>query len=277
MDDVVAIANRLTDMDWGWWPFLYLRPRREERMTARRVAVMALHFGPLAGVIIGGLLLLRDASLRPSAVPILVGTSLISTLLFFPFYLFTFARCWNVRAAALKGEVVEVSVGSLVLAVGVSVVSLIVCMSVGVAMGARAGRREAEARRQRQTLDYEAWTAAGRADGERWVAGHTQADCLAEGLRRDAPCHRIACKVPTQAFVEVCLARATPTPGLCDGVRPPADDEEDTRWREERCRQTHPEAVRECFNFIPLLQLHCTQRRPARVGTSSTVALRETR
>lgn len=66
--------------------------------------------------------------------------------------------------------------------------------------------------------------------------------------------------------------RATPTPGLCVGVRPAADDAVDLRWREERCRATHPQAVQHCVSFIPLLQLHCTLHGPSLVGGAGTVA-----
>lgn len=270
MDKIVGIANRLTDMDWGWQPFLYLRPARDERMTTRRVALMALHFGPLVAAVIGGLILWRHPALRASTLPLMAGAVAVSTLLFFPFYLLTFAQCWNIRAAELRGENPAPSRATfrtfgLVLGCAVFLATLFVPVAAGFVAGMRSG--EAQHERENRAL-----YAGGRAEGERWAEGRTQADCLAEGMRRDAPCHRASCKLSIHGFVEACLVRATPTPGLCDGVRPAADDAEDLRWREERCQATHPQAVQGCVNFIPLLQLHCTMHGPSRVGGAGTVA-----
>ncbi len=270
MERFVRLANRLSDMDWGWWPFLYLRPPRDERMTTRRVALMALHFGPIVGVVLVALVLWRQPLLRPFIAPLSVGTMIGSALWFLLVYRLSFAYCWNVRAAALKGE----AAGSGVVAGALTAVALVATLIAAVGLGAVVGYMGlfADPRSTRAPLDTPTLLAEGRAEGERWSPGHTQAECLVEGMRRDASCHHVACKLPIQAFVEVCLERATPTPGLCDDVPAPSDGDDDLRWREARCRRTHPGAVRACFSFIPLLQLHCAQHRPTRIGSSSTVA-----
>lgn len=279
MGKVEEVANQLTDMDWGWWPFLYLRPRPHEPMTVRRVGLMALHFGPMFGVVLGGLALLQHPALRDAAVPVLVGAALVATALFFPLYLVTFARFWNIRAARLAaqpdglgGVMAPEPPSAAVKAFAIVMVALLVVggMMVGFRAGLRLGAKAGRADR-RQALDYEALTASGRAEGARWAPGHTQADCLEEGMRIDAPCHRIACKVENQGFMDACFTQATPTVGFCDGVRPAADDPEDMAWRERRCRVTHPEALRQCINFIPVLQGYCVMHGPARVGESEAV------
>jgi hypothetical protein len=49
MDQFERMAGWLTDMNWGWWPFLYLRPPPHVQLTTARVAKMAIHYGPLVG------------------------------------------------------------------------------------------------------------------------------------------------------------------------------------------------------------------------------------
>ncbi|MBI4814870.1 MAG: hypothetical protein HY791_01350 [Deltaproteobacteria bacterium] len=98
---VEHIANRLTDMDWGWWPFLHLRPRPERPMTSAHVAKMSLHFGPILGLFLAALLP------NPSGIGKVSWTALhlaLACLYFFVFYRLTFAYCWNRRADRLTGS-----------------------------------------------------------------------------------------------------------------------------------------------------------------------------
>ena len=44
--------NEVTDKDWSWWPFLWLRPDPHERLTLPRLAVVALLFGLPCGVLV---------------------------------------------------------------------------------------------------------------------------------------------------------------------------------------------------------------------------------
>lgn len=263
MLDMVGIANRLTDMDWGWWPFLYLRPPPEERMSVQRVALMSVHFGPVTGLILGGLVLLRHPSLRDSMPRVLIGAVAVCTIVYFAVYLVTFAYCWNLRAARLAASsegrpVPAVATRGLhpVATAGLIVVFLAIVGS-ALALAALVGFETGRAARARPDDEWEAATAQAHAEAERWAPTHTQSECIAEGMRRDALCRDVACKVPIVGFMEVCFVRARPTAGLCDGVRPPADDAEDLRWREGRCQLTHPQALRQCVQFIPLLQGHC--------------------
>ena len=58
-------ANRLTDQNWGWWPFQFLRPDRAQRMTTLHVAKMSLFYGPIGGLLaFGGVTILGVAPLN---------------------------------------------------------------------------------------------------------------------------------------------------------------------------------------------------------------------
>lgn len=104
MDDLEALANKLTDMDWGWWPFLHLRPPRDQPISTRHVAKMALHFGPPVGVFVA---IVRRSLRAPGGSSLLVDAVvwvLYLTVSFFVGYRLTFAWCWNRRAARLASQ-----------------------------------------------------------------------------------------------------------------------------------------------------------------------------
>ncbi len=48
LDLVTSFHNWLTDKDFLWWPFSFLRPEPSEYMTFRLTALMTLCFGGLA-------------------------------------------------------------------------------------------------------------------------------------------------------------------------------------------------------------------------------------
>jgi len=100
MDRLEDLSNRLMDNDTLWWPFLYLRPAREQPMTTGFVAKMALHFGPLIGVLMAGIAVVKPQ--EASATEITVISMVIATASFFAFYRLTFAFFWNRRAARMK-------------------------------------------------------------------------------------------------------------------------------------------------------------------------------
>ena len=45
--------NRLTDMDSGWWPFLQLRPAKNQEMNNKLLVTMAAYYGPFYGLVFG--------------------------------------------------------------------------------------------------------------------------------------------------------------------------------------------------------------------------------
>jgi ABC-type uncharacterized transport system permease subunit len=109
MRKIEDVANRLTDQDWGWWPFLFLRPQKHETMTSRHVLKMSLFYGPFYSLILILpiiVLLLRSSKLIDLSlwIPIFAGFTVIYTVIFFIAYLFTFAYFWNLRADRLQNS-----------------------------------------------------------------------------------------------------------------------------------------------------------------------------
>ena len=94
--------NRLTDIDAGWWPFVRLRPARDQRMDNRRLLKMALHFGPPYGLLVFAWYLFVDFV---PATPLAAAACVLGAIVFFFVTCkFTLAICWNRRAARLQAE-----------------------------------------------------------------------------------------------------------------------------------------------------------------------------
>jgi len=92
--------NYLTDMDGGWWPFLRLRPAQHERMNNGHLLKMALHFGPLYGLLVFAWYVF--VGLVALSILWAVVCVLTSIAFFFGAYKFTFAIFWNRRAKRLQ-------------------------------------------------------------------------------------------------------------------------------------------------------------------------------
>jgi hypothetical protein len=100
IDEMEWALNYVSDLDHEWGPFLFLRPERHAPMTSSRVAALALLYGVLVGCAVNVVVRLTGehaASLSPLFFPA------ATTVAFFAFYRLTFARCWNRRAARLRG------------------------------------------------------------------------------------------------------------------------------------------------------------------------------
>lgn len=97
--------NRLTDIDAGWWPFVRLRPARNQRMDNRRLLKMALHFGPPYGLLVFAWYAFVDFV---PASPLAAAACVLGAIVFFFVTCkFTLAVCWNRRAARLQAKSVS--------------------------------------------------------------------------------------------------------------------------------------------------------------------------
>ncbi|MCC2673504.1 MAG: hypothetical protein K0R58_451 [Ramlibacter sp.] len=98
--------NRLSDLDAGWWPFLNLRPARDQRMENRWLAGMALRYGlPFGSIVYGWYVFI---GFLPLSIAWAVTCVLAAVAFFFVVYRFTFAVAWNRRAERLAAETAEV-------------------------------------------------------------------------------------------------------------------------------------------------------------------------
>lgn len=102
MRRLVDAMNRVSDVDAGWWPFLHLRPARNERMDNRRLARMALSYGVPIGLILYGWYVYVGFMPLSPAWPI--ACIVVAIAFLFVVYKFTFALAWNRRADWLRSE-----------------------------------------------------------------------------------------------------------------------------------------------------------------------------
>lgn len=93
-----------------------------------------------------------------------------------------------------------------------------------------------------------------------FAASHAQADCLDESFRRSEACGspaEIMCHAEVNAFLRFCLAAASTTPGLCDGV-PPADDiVGSAQWAGAHCAELGRAQDPSCPRLVSGLVYHC--------------------
>lgn len=99
---IERLLNRLTDLDWGWWPVLRLRPQRHESMTTARVALMSAIFCPVYGGAVLAFLIGVGWSPLGGILPTFLLVTLESMIAFFVVYRLTFAAAWNLRAERLR-------------------------------------------------------------------------------------------------------------------------------------------------------------------------------
>lgn len=91
--------NLLTDMDWGWWPVLFLRPPKDRDIDNVVLLKLTLWFGTLVGLAVC-LIPIRGAPGLTAAE--IARLFLCAWVVFFLGYKFTFAIFWNRRARRLR-------------------------------------------------------------------------------------------------------------------------------------------------------------------------------
>ncbi len=99
LDSLEDFMNRLTELDWGWWPVVFLRPPKNKDIDNRVLFKMTLFFGTVAGVAIWLILYWRFKVTAWSSIAL---TFILGWFLFFLGYKLTFAYFWNRRARRLR-------------------------------------------------------------------------------------------------------------------------------------------------------------------------------
>ena len=96
MQVVIDFMNRLTDMDWGWWPMLSARPPKDRDIDS----VVVLKITPVFGTAVALVAILPTlGSLSPTRLAIIL---VVCWVAFFAAYRATFAVAWNARARSLR-------------------------------------------------------------------------------------------------------------------------------------------------------------------------------
>jgi hypothetical protein len=91
LDDIENFFNWISDMDASWWPFVALRPAKDETFTTLRYGLLMLAYVVPTGMV---LFLLTGDLTWPFAM------QLMFVVTFPP----TFGVCWNRRAERLQAE-----------------------------------------------------------------------------------------------------------------------------------------------------------------------------
>jgi hypothetical protein len=107
MRRIEDFMNWLTDMDFGWWPVLSLRPPKDRDIDNRVLFKISPVFGSLTGFVIFGLSypqMMRAGSFSEFAAVIadVMIWYLFGCFVFFVGFKFTFAYFWNRRARRLR-------------------------------------------------------------------------------------------------------------------------------------------------------------------------------
>lgn len=100
IEKIEKFMNKLTEMDWGWWPVVSWRPAKDENIDNSLLFKMMFVFGSPIGVI----LLVYFYQPGMPIIGNLVLFTLIGWVFFFIFYKFTFAYFWNRRARRLRRD-----------------------------------------------------------------------------------------------------------------------------------------------------------------------------
>lgn len=96
LDELERYTNKLNDWDLQWWPFLFLRPARDQRLGTGRVVLLALLYGLFGGLLANVVFALAGQPHEPWAYPLLFTACL------FLAYRGIYAFCWNRRAERLQ-------------------------------------------------------------------------------------------------------------------------------------------------------------------------------
>lgn len=89
--------NWLSDQDWGWWPFVRLRPARDALHTLRLSAILSLMVGVSVAPVTLWMAPRHGLSLKGAA-----AVAIVTFPATFVGYRISFALAWNRRARRLR-------------------------------------------------------------------------------------------------------------------------------------------------------------------------------
>jgi len=100
-DELEETINEISDRDWSWWPFLWLRPEKHAELTLARVVVLSLLYGAPCGVLTA----IASSLLRARSLPETLFMPLAFPLLFLFAGSAIVAPMWNRRAERLRARI----------------------------------------------------------------------------------------------------------------------------------------------------------------------------
>jgi hypothetical protein len=101
MDALEETINEISDRDWSWWPFLWLRPEKHAQLSLARIVSLAVLYGLPCSVLMG----VATSVLRTPSTPELLFTAFAFPLLFLFSGSVLVAPMWNRRAERLRTRI----------------------------------------------------------------------------------------------------------------------------------------------------------------------------
>ena len=100
IDRLEDVINDVSDRDWSWWPFLWLRPEKTAHLSLTRILSLSVLYGVPASVLMG----LAVHVLRAPSTPELLFTAFAFPMLFLLTGSAVVAPMWNRRADRLRAR-----------------------------------------------------------------------------------------------------------------------------------------------------------------------------
>ena len=100
MQEIEDFMNRLTDMDWGWWPVVSMRPPQNRDIDDKVILKISPIFGSPLGLLL--FVIFRSGKSAPVAACVFLVAMIVGCAVFFVTYKSTFAHFWNRRAKRLR-------------------------------------------------------------------------------------------------------------------------------------------------------------------------------
>ncbi|HSO32631.1 MAG TPA: hypothetical protein VLT33_08945 [Labilithrix sp.] len=101
MDALEETINEISDRDWSWWPFLWLRPEKHVQLSLARIVSLAVLYGLPCSVLMG----VATSVLRALSTAELLFTAFAFPLLFLFSGSVLVAPMWNRRAERLRSRI----------------------------------------------------------------------------------------------------------------------------------------------------------------------------
>ena len=101
IDQIEAFMNKLTDIDWGWWPVVFLRPAKDKDIDNVILLKLSLVFGSAIALFWLLLVFLRKEFITSGT---FVSAFILGWLFFFVGSKISYVYFWNRRARRLRKE-----------------------------------------------------------------------------------------------------------------------------------------------------------------------------
>src|SRR4051794_4401315 len=101
LDAIEETVNEITDRDWSWWPFLWLRPEKHAELTLTRIVSLSVLYGLPCSVLMG----VANSILRAPPLSETLFTAFAFPMLILFAGSALVAPMWNRRAKRLRARI----------------------------------------------------------------------------------------------------------------------------------------------------------------------------